>query len=225
LRDLEIRVQEACQTARLVGKEETHLPPVEPVVEEIHVEMRKDFREIPLAEKKALIEEYNQIALGHHKNMQTTNSGYADSFKTIWYANNEGTYILEEQPDVFVYVMAVARDGDIVQRTYQFDGGAEGYQTVEGFQDKAREAANKAVDLLSAPPVTGGKYTVITNPEMTGVFTHEAFGHLSEADFVYENLKMQELMVLGKRFGVEGLNIIDDGSLPGGLGTHKYDYE
>jgi TldD protein len=73
--------------------------------------------------------------------------------------------------------------------------------------------------------VTAGKYTVIPNPEMTGVFTHEAFGHLSEADFVYENPQMQEIMVLGKRFGVDGLNIIDDGTLPGGLGTHPYDYE
>jgi TldD protein len=36
---------------------------------------------------------------------------------------------------------------------------------------------------------------------------------------------MQELMQLGKRFGMEGLNIIDDGSLLNGLGTHRYDYE
>jgi TldD protein len=81
------------------------------------------------------------------------------------------------------------------------------------------------VELLSAPPVKGGKYTVITDQNMTGVFTHEAFGHLSESDFVYENPRMQELMVLGKRFGSDRLNIVDDGSLPGGLGTHKYDYE
>ena len=48
---------------------------------------------------------------------------------------------------------------------------------------------------------------MVTNPEMTGVFTHEAFGHLSEADFVYENPQMMELMILGKRFGADGLNI------------------
>ena len=225
MENLDKRVKEACQTARLVGKEETQLALVEPVVDEIFVKMEKDFRDIPLAEKKALIEEYNQIALGYHKNIQTTNSGYADAFKTVWYANSEGTYIMEEQPDVFAYVMAVAREGDIVQRAFEFNGGAEGYQTVEGLQDYAKRAASKAVELLSAPPVTGGTYTVVTNPEMTGVFTHEAFGHLSEADFVYENPQMQELMVLGKRFGVDGLNIIDDGSIPGGLGTHKYDYE
>jgi len=225
LENLDQRVREACQTARLVGKEKTELASAEPVVDEIRARMQVDFREVPLAEKKALLDEYNQIALGHHKNMQTTNSGYLDSFKTVWYANSEGTYILEEVPDVVVYVMAVARDSDIVQRAFEFNGGSEGFQTVVGLQDQAKAAASKAVELLSAPPVTGGTYSVITNPEMTGVFTHEAFGHLSEADFVYENPQMQEIMVLGKRFGVDGLNIIDDGSFPGGLGTHRYDYE
>ncbi|HBX69755.1 MAG TPA: hypothetical protein DEH25_10375, partial [Chloroflexi bacterium] len=112
-----------------------------------------------------------------------------------------------------------------VQRAFKSSGGAEGYQTVENFEQQALQAADIAVELLAAPPVKGGKYTVVTNPIMTGVFTHEAFGHLSEADFVYENPQMQEIMVLGKKFGVDDLNILDDGSIPGGLGTHKYDYE
>jgi TldD protein len=36
---------------------------------------------------------------------------------------------------------------------------------------------------------------------------------------------MKEIMVLGKRFGSDKLNIIDDGSLSGGIGTHRYDDE
>jgi len=160
-----------------------------------------------------------------HPKIQTSISGYADTFKTVWYANSEGTYLLEEKPDVWVFVQAVARDGEIVQRAFKSCGGPKGYQTVEGFEEKSIEAADKAVELLSAPPVQGGTYTVVTDPIMTGVFTHEAFGHLSEADFVHENPQMQEVMVLGKRFGVDDLNILDDGSFIGGLGTHKYDYE
>jgi len=132
---------------------------------------------------------------------------------------------MEEKPYVRVHVSAVARDGDIVQTAFKATGGREGFQVVEGFHDRVKEAAAKAVELLSARPVMGGKYTVVTNPRMTGVFTHEAFGHLSEADFVYENPQMQEIMVLGKRFGVDNLNILDDGSIPGLIGTHHYDYE
>jgi TldD protein len=223
--DLERRVREASETAKLVGKEDTHFAPAEPVVDRIKAELVKDFREVPLAEKKALMEEYNQIILGYHDKIQTSNVGYTDTFKTKWYANSEGTYIEEEVPDTTIRVQAVGRDGDIVQNATETGGGVDGYQSVEGFQDIVKDAAQKAVELLSAQPVKGGTYTVITDPRMTGVFVHEAFGHLSESDFVYENPRMQDLMVLGKRFGVENLNVVDDGSMKGELGTHKYDYE
>ncbi|MEW5870522.1 MAG: TldD/PmbA family protein [Chloroflexota bacterium] len=225
LDELEKRVGEASETARLVGTEETSFAPVEPVVDVIQVEMDKDFRQVPLADKKALIEEYNQIALGYHPKIQTTHARYADSFKKIWFASSEGSYIEEETPDIHVSLVTTARDGDIVQQVYEKAGGPQGYQTVENFHDKATRTASKAVELLSAAPVVGGKYTVITDPILTGVFAHEAFGHLSEADFVYENESMKALMQLGKRFGVDALNIIDDGALPGGLGTHRYDFE
>jgi TldD protein len=81
------------------------------------------------------------------------------------------------------------------------------------------------VDLLSADTVVGGQYPVVLNPMLAGVFIHEAFGHLSESDFVYENPKAQEMMVLGRRFGQDILTVFDDGSLPGLRGTHKYDDE
>ena len=225
LADLDKRVREACETAHLVGTDTTYYAPADPVVDEVKTNLIKDFRQVPLAEKKALMEEYNRIILGFHKSIQTSSIRYADSFKRIWFANSEGTYVEDEMPDVNLMTSAVGRDGDIVQTAFETGGGLDGYQSVESFHEKARSAAQRAVELLAAPPVTGGKYAVVTDQILTGVFTHEAFGHLSESDFVYENPRMQEIMTLGKRFGVENLNIIDDGSLPGGLGTHKYDYE
>ena len=42
---------------------------------------------------------------------------------------------------------------------------------------------------------------VILDSTLAGVFAHEAFGHLSEADHVYENDKLKEIMVLGRTFG------------------------
>ncbi|RPI83568.1 MAG: TldD/PmbA family protein [Chloroflexi bacterium] len=225
LDDLEKQVRDACETARLIGSSKTLLAEAQPVVDEITAVMDKDFREIPLKEKKAQVEEYNKIALGYHESIQATRTLYSDSFKKIWYANSEGTYIQDEQPNIVISVQATARKDDIVQSVHESAGGPEGYAAVENFHEKAANAARRAVELLSAAPVRGGKYTVITNPEMTGVFTHEAFGHLSESDFVYENEQMKALMKIGKRFGSDNLNIVDDGSLPGGLGTHPYDYE
>jgi TldD protein len=195
------------------------------VVDEVDAALGKDYRHIPLAEKVALAKEYNQIALGYHVKIQTAHTGYRDTYRRIWYATSEGTYIADEQPDVWVAVQATARDGDNVQQAFEVSGGPTGYELVEGFHEQAEAAAKRAVDLLSAPPVTGGTYTVVMDPQLAGVFVHEAFGHLSESDFVYENESLKALMVLGKRFGPQILNVIDDGSLPGALGTHKYDFE
>ena len=225
LNDLETRVKEACESARLIGKEESQLAEVEPVVDKVTATLERDFREVPLAEKKSVIEEYNKIVLGHDDKIETSNVSYQDSFRKIWYANSAGTYIEDERPNVVGYMIATARDGNNIQLGREVATGSSGFQLVEGLQERAESAARRAVDLLSAPPVTGGEYTVVLNPVLTGVFTHEAFGHLSEADFVYEDDRMKELMVLGKRFGPDILNIIDDGSLPGHLGTHKYDDE
>jgi TldD protein len=85
--------------------------------------------------------------------------------------------------------------------------------------------AERAAALLNAKPVQGGQYPVVVNPLLAGVFIHEAFGHLSESDFIYENPRAQEMMVLGRRFGQDMLTVYDDGSLKGLRGTHRYDDE
>jgi TldD protein len=54
-----------------------------------------------------------------------------------------------------------------------------GFDKVTGHRDLAETVAQRAVDLLSAPSVEGGRYTVICNPRIAGVFAHEAFAHLS----------------------------------------------
>jgi TldD protein len=82
-----------------------------------------------------------------------------------------------------------------------------------------------SVELLGAPHVKAGEYTVVLDPILAGVFAHEAFGHLSESDFVYENDRLKEVMVLGKTFGGPGLNIVDGAAVPGLRGSFKYDDE
>src|SRR5439155_168144 len=88
-----------------------------------------------------------------------------------------------------------------------------------------RVVAQRAVDLLDAPRVRGGACPVILDNELAGVFIHEAFGHLSEADFVYENPQAREMMTLGRRFGKPVLNVGDNGAAKGLRGTLPYDDE
>jgi TldD protein len=99
------------------------------------------------------------------------------------------------------------------------------YNVVTGLDDTARETAARADALLRAPKCEGGAHTVILNPDMAGVFVHEAFGHLSEGDFLYENAKMRELMHPGRVVGGPELNVVDDGSIPGRAGSQAVDDE
>jgi TldD protein len=81
------------------------------------------------------------------------------------------------------------------------------------------------VDLVKAPQVKGGEYTVVLDPVLAGVFIHEAFGHLSEADHVYENQQLRDIMVMGRRFGGPHINVVDGAAVPGLRGSYRYDSE
>jgi len=226
LDDLLNKAEQAYQCAQ-VGSvpEPIELASVEPVEKVTTIEMKRDFRDIPLAEKKALAERYNQVVLGHSNKIIDTQAVYSDSFSKIILANSEGTYIEQDRPSVVVGTTAIARDGDNVQQAHDSLASTQGYEYVLDKDEMMKTVARHAVELLTAKPVKAGQYTVVADQMLAGVFIHEAFGHLSEADFVYENPKAREMMTMGRRFGKGLLNVYDDGSIPNQRGTTLYDDE
>jgi TldD protein len=224
--DLAAMVDQAYQCAR-VGSipEPIELAPVEPVESMTTAVMGRDFRDVPLSEKKALAERYNQILLGHSDRIVDTQSIYSDVFTHLTLANSEGTYIEQDKPSVVIGAFATAHDGDNVQQAHEVFSSTLGYEYVLDKDELARKAAARAVELLGARPVQAGQYPIVIDQLLAGVFIHEAFGHLSEADFIYENPKAREMMTLGRRFGQGILNVYDDGSIPNLRGTTIYDDE
>ena len=104
-------------------------------------------------------------------------------------------------------------------------GSVGDFSAVERLHDEVKDVARRAAALLEAANVKGGEYTVVLDPVLAGVFTHEAFGHLSEADLVYDSPQMRELMVIGRRFGGRHLNIVDDATMASLRGGYAYDDE
>lgn len=225
IENLRDHVRLAVSQARLVGNSGGVLAPVEPVVDLVMPELIKDPRGISLADKKALLEEYNNIMLGYSPKVQTTGVAYVDRYTKKYFATSEGTFIEQQHCDVGASFTTYAKDGDNVQQMFTTAGGITGFQSVEGLHEDVESVARRAVECLDAKPVKGGQYTVILDPGLAGVFVHEAFGHLSESDFIYENERMREIMVLGREFGAPILNIVDSAALPGERGSYKYDDE
>jgi TldD protein len=225
LTDLPHRVQQAYEGARAIQGEPIELAPIPVSEDTVTVPLKRDFRGISMTEKRALTEEYNAILVNFDPRIVDTQTAYVDTFSHVTFANSEGTLIEEERPNITVFCMAAARENGNVQQAFDGVSKVAGYEVVVGHQALAETVARRAIDLLSAPRVKGGRYTVICNQRLAGTFAHEAFGHLSEAEFVYPNPQAQEMMVLGRRFGQDFLTIVDDGSLPGLRGSHKYDDE
>jgi len=184
-----------------------------------------DVRGVPLAEKKRLLEAYNGAMLAVGDRVVDTQASYRDEVSEVWYANSEGTLIYQLRPEVVLSGTAIARRDGVIEKGLESLGYRKGWNAAQGQETGFRAVAERAVALLDAPGVKGGTYPVVLDPELGGVFIHEAFGHLSEADFVYENPQAREMMTLGRRFGKPVLNVGDNGAAAGLRGTSPFDDE
>jgi len=150
---------------------------------------------------------------------------YYDVFRNKYFVNSEGTEINEELVTTKLGGGIISQDGDLTQTVRMAFGGSNGFQKIRGREEEALQRARIAADLLDATPVTAGTYNMVLNPGIAGVFTHEAFGHFSEADIVRDLPAMLQKMKLGAKLGTGILNITDDATLPDQLGFYKYDDE
>lgn len=157
--------------------------------------------------------------------ISTSTIGYSDGRQKRVFATSEGSYIGQEKIDISLRLNAVARDGGDVQQAGVSLGSAGDFSVVESLHEEANRIARRAVELLKAPQIKGGEYTVVLDPILAGVFIHEAFGHLSEADHVYQDERLKEIMALGRRFGGPHLNVVDGAQVPGLRGSYAYDDE
>lgn len=224
LENLEEKVELAVEQARLASGTAIALSPSAAVTSIIPLDVSRNPVDIPLAQKKGLLDRYNEI-IWRTPDLKTSVLRYADSWKKQIFLSSEGSFIQQERADITLGMTAVASAGGEVQQSNLSLGSRGDFARVEKLDKEVAETAARAAALLAAPTVKGGQYTVILDPVLAGVFVHEAFGHLSEADFIYENEQMRELMVLGKRFGEKHLNIVDGAAVPGLRGSYRYDDE
>ena len=229
LEDLRDKVKQANKIGKSTASaisEPVELSPVEPREEKFTGDQERDFREVSLEEKRDIARSYNESMLNHDERIESTKAAYGDSYRELTYVNSEGTRIYQEIPDVTLSLVAVARgEGDNVQTAHDSVGRAGGFNRVQDREQMAEDVAKRAVSLLAAEPVKGGNYTVLLNPKLAGVFIHEAFGHLCEADHVYKNDRLKEIMEIGREFGPENLNVVDEGFIHGKRGNLRFDDE
>ncbi|MFO7639347.1 MAG: TldD/PmbA family protein [bacterium] len=225
--DAERALAVATGNAGLIGraaKEPVRLAETEVVKDEVRPELDEDPRELSVEDKLALLRKYNDIALDHPK-VATTSMGYSDLVREKHFLSTEGSRVREDLVTVRISGGITTREGGLTQSVRVGMGGSDGMGRLRGREEMVEERKKLAVDLLSGEPVKGGTYRAVLDSRLAGVFTHEAFGHFSEADLIEDSPTMREKMQLGAELGTPVLSIKDDPTVAHQLGHYRYDDE
>jgi TldD protein len=166
----------------------------------------KDPAEIQMEEKVSMLKEAQKHMEGSRVKNKTLS--LSDKLAETVFFNSEGIEILQEKCHVYVNCTAIAKSAELMQRGSERAATVDGYSKIDIY-DMASKSAKKAERLLDAVAPPAGRMTAVLDPEMTGVFSHEALGHASEADSVVERESILRKR-LGKIIGNELVTIVDD---------------
>ncbi len=226
-RDADKALQTAEGNALLISKHiqsPVTLARAEVVRDSFFPELKEDPRRVSTEEKLDLVRKYNNIPLGREGIVNTV-TDYQQVTREKHFLSTEGTEIREDLITTRLSGLITSKEGSLIQNVRFGLGGSHGFAVLRNQEEEFERKTSIALDLLKAKPVDGGVYNVILNPNLAGVFTHEAFGHFSEADLIEDSPTMREKMKLGASLGNEALSITDDPTLPRQVGFYAYDDE
>lgn len=224
LADLEEMAKIAVEQAAISGKNKSILAPIPPIQDEIRYEHSGDPRKLSLKAKIDVFKKYAKIVEEYGEPISMSHIRCNDQVVKLTFANSEGSFIVQEKCDISGLIIVYASKENMTEMNYLGFGSIDDINVIYDKEDEVTELCKITDQLLNAPKLKGGQYTVILDSDMTGLFTHEAFGHLSEADGLAENKELLETMKLGKIFGSPELNIYD-APLAKKRGSSKYDDE
>ena len=124
----------------------------------------------------------------------------------IFVSNNK--CLTQKYDWINVILMPIVRDGNNIKDNYSAEGEADSKLALSKFDKNADDVLDITLRLLDAKPVKPGKYTIITDPSISGLIAHEAFGHGVEMDmFVKNRAKAKDFV--GKYVASKIVNMYD----------------
>lgn len=170
----------------------------------------KEQENIPLEEKSASLLRLESAA--RLDGIISTSAGYSETYSDVIFEDCNG---YEAKCSccrtVFTVSSVAAKNGDM-QMNYE-QHGVCGALNIDEFIKQGEKCSKTALALLDAKLSPGGKMNAVLNPELAGVFAHEAVGHASEGDAIRDGVSVLAGK-LGEKVGSSIVTIIDDPSLP-----------
>jgi TldD protein len=219
-----------------LNKERVELAP-EPVWRDFwQTPIQLDPFAVPLTEKLRILLECDRILRGDARIKEAMGSM---SFlrEHQHYASSEGSLIEQVLTRSGAgYTATAVENGESQERSYPMSHGGQymglGWELILSLDlpAHAERVREEAIALLSAPQCPSGKLDLILLPQQLVLQIHESVGHASELDRVlgyeanYAGTSFATTDKLGTfRYGSPIVNLVADGTVPGGLATQGYD--
>ena len=162
-----------------------------------------------LSDKK-IIEELTKVKDDMHKNDERVINVHTAYVKrqTSKIFVSEKKCLSQKYDWINVVLAVVVRDKDKIKTNYKSQGEADSLEALNKFKAESKEVLDIAIKMLDAKPIKPGKYTIITDPSISGLIAHEAFGHGVEMDMFVKN-RAKAINYVGKRVASDLVNMYD----------------
>ncbi|MEM3000287.1 MAG: TldD/PmbA family protein [Candidatus Bathyarchaeia archaeon] len=221
-------VSDACKMAKMASmrlKTRIKLAKTKTVEDHVQVKSKKNPVEVQMEEKIKTSLAVNKAILSYDQRIKSCTIDYLDLTGTSYFVNSEGTRIKQDKLYVWARITATAMHNGVFTFSREEIGSTAGYEIFDANAPETlgEKVAKRAIEQLAAKPPKGGKFPVVLGSNVVGVFVHEAFGHLAEADLALAGGVLADN--LGKKIGSDLVTFYDDGTINGAFGSFKYDDE
>ncbi len=212
------KVSEAIRLAKASRKFSTsiQLAKVKPVEATMELPVKTDPDDVPPDVKiKVLLEANKSAVTGAEIKNSMSRLGFLHDVRM--FVSSEGTKVKTDITTSGFSQISVAAANGSMERVPEQRSQCAGYEFIEGgdWNTFATEVSQLASKVVVAPMPPAGTYPAILDPELIGLFLHEALGHASEGDLVASKESVLEGR-LGDSIASESVTIHDDGKIQGG---------
>ena len=174
--------------------------------------IRGDLSSIDIENKVRITKEAEEQARKYSPVIKFASCVYREMLDHKLIVNSDGAEveIYDSKPEF--NVTTVARKENESVTTSEGIGITGGWQDLFSEKDHidyANLASEKATKLLEAKRVTGERTTIILDPGMVGLISHEAIGHMVEADFVLSGSIVKDK--IGTKVASNLITMVDSG--------------
>lgn len=182
---------------------------------------------VPLSEKISLLRMIDQTARAFDPRIKNVSASLTITEETVVIATVLGELALDVRPMLVLSVGCLAEEGNRRESGRSSGGGRVGFSFLfeqDRWRKHAQQAAQNAIDLLSAVDAPAGEMTVVLAPGCPGVLVHESIGHPLELDANRKNASVFANRI-GERIASPLCTLVDDGTIADRRGSLNVDDE